>query len=255
MKSSVLRIAGLTVEACGVVFDKDGTLVDFHRVWGPRMERSANTLLEASGLGEDFLVHLYRTVGYEATTGNTLGQGPLATAPLQQLTVVVASALFQHGLAWDRACELANHCVVPAMTAAPTPEEIAPRGNVATALLKLIDAGCFVSVATTDNRAATEVMLRHLHIEDCFTSIHCGDDPGPVKPDTRVLDDIAQSQGVDLSQLIMVGDTVSDMVMARNAGVFLGVGITGGAGSDEELAAHADVLIKDISEIYPGAAA
>ena len=49
----------------------------------------------------------------------------------------------------------------------------------------------------------------------------------------------------------MVGDTVSDLAMARKAGVALSVGITGGAGSAEELAPHADVLIEDIGEIRP----
>ena len=50
----------------------------------------------------------------------------------------------------------------------------------------------------------------------------------------------------------MVGDTVSELAMARKAGAALCVGITGGAGSAEELQPHADVLIDDIGEIRPG---
>jgi len=41
------------------------------------------------------------------------------------------------------------------------------------------------------------------------------------------------------------------MVMSRRAGAGLSVGITGGAGTDDELAAHADVLIENISQIRP----
>jgi phosphoglycolate phosphatase len=94
-------------------------------------------------------------------------------------------------------------------------------------------------------------MLRHLGIQDCFNQVICGDDPGPVKPDPEVLFSIARTQKIPASQLIMVGDTVSDMVMSRRARAGLSVGITGGAGTDDELAAHADVLIDNISQIRP----
>ena len=49
----------------------------------------------------------------------------------------------------------------------------------------------------------------------------------------------------------MVGDTVSDLAMARKAGAALCVGVTGGAGSVAQLQPHADVLIEDIGQIRP----
>ena len=54
-----------------------------------------------------------------------------------------------------------------------------------------------------------------------------------------------------VADLIMVGDTVSDLAMARKAGAALCVGVTGGAGSVAQLQPHADVLIEDIGQIRP----
>jgi phosphoglycolate phosphatase-like HAD superfamily hydrolase len=251
MKQPRLLVANLEVPARCVVFDKDGTLIDFHAVWGPRLVRGGKALAAKTGLGDDFVNHLYRASGYDADAGRTLGQGPLATAPLHQFSVIVASVLFQHGLTWDQALALSKDHMGSAMTATPTAQEIIPRGAIGESLKRLVDAQIPAVIATTDNRLATEIMMHELRLEPLFADVRCGDDDGPVKPDIAVLNGIAYSQQLDVSELVMVGDTVSDLTMARRAGAALCVGITGGAGSPEELQPHADVLIGDISEIRP----
>ena len=105
--------------------------------------------------------------------------------------------------------------------------------------------------ATTDNRSATEAMIGTLGLAPFFAEIRCGDDTGPVKPDTAVLEGIAKGLQLRVADLIMVGDTVSDLAMARKAGAALCVGVTGGAGSVAQLQPHADVLIGDIGQIRP----
>jgi len=252
MNDTYIQVADIEVPARCVVFDKDGTLIDFHAVWGPRLVRGATELAVAADLEDDFLVHLYQASGYDLANGKTSGQGPLATAPLHQFTVIIASVLFQHGIIWDRALELSDEHMGTSMTAIPTAQEIIPRGTLAESLGRLGEAGIPAVIATTDNRQATEIMLNVLELEPFFADVRCGDDDGPVKPDVAVLNEIAHGLQLQVGDLIMVGDTVSDLAMARKAGAALCVGITGGAGSAEELQPHADVLIDDIGEIRPG---
>ena len=64
-------------------------------------------------------------------------------------------------------------------------------------------------------------MLNALEVELFFADIRCGDDEGPVKPDVSVLTEIADSLQLKVGDLIMVGDTVSDLAMARKAGAAL----------------------------------
>tara|TARA_B100000686_G_C16560327_1_gene847405 strand:- start:226 stop:993 length:768 start_codon:yes stop_codon:yes gene_type:complete len=251
MNDTCIQVADLKVPARCVVFDKDGTLIDFHAVWGPRVVRGARKLAVAADLEDDFLAHLYRAAGYDVENSRTLGQGPLATAPVHQFTVIVASVLFQYGIIWDRALELSHEHIGAAMTATPAPQEIIPRGALTKSLARLREADISAVIATTDNRHATKIMLKLLELEPFFVDVRCGDDDGPVKPDVAVLNQIAQSLQLKVADLVMVGDTVSDLSMARKAGAALCVGITGGAGSAEELQPHADVLIDDIDEIRP----
>ena len=82
--------------------------------------------------------------------------------------------------------------------------------------------------------------------------ILCADAPGtPSKPDSSVLDYISQQLVVRNDRTVMVGDTVSDLKMARKAGVALTVGIIGGADKTSELEPYADVLVSSIDELVP----
>ena len=251
MDNPVIKVADIEAPARCVVFDKDGTLIDFHAIWGPRLARGATALAEAADLGDKFLAHLYRAAGYDPDNGMTSGQGPLATAPLHQFTVIAASVVYQHGIIWDRALELSQNYIGEAMTAKPAAEEIIPKGPLIHSLQQLQDADIQTAIATTDNRSATESMIGRLGLATFFADIRCGDDAGPVKPDTAVLESIAMGLNLKVTDLIMVGDTVSDLAMARKAGAALCVGVTGGAGSVAQLQPHADVLIEDIGQIRP----
>ncbi len=251
MDNPVIKVADIEAPARCVVFDKDGTLVDFHTIWGPRLVRGATALAEAADLGDEFLAHLYRAAGYDPDNSMTSGQGPLATAPLHQFAVITASVVYQHGIIWDKALELSEDYIGEAMTAKPAAEEIIPKGAVTQSLQRLKDADIRTAIATTDNRSATEAMIGTLGLAPFFAEIRCGDDTGPVKPDTAVLEGIAKGLQLRVADLIMVGDTVSDLAMARKAGAALCVGVTGGAGSVAQLQPHADVLIGDIGQIRP----
>jgi len=52
----------------------------------------------------------------------------------------------------------------------------------------------------------------------------------------------------------MVGDSITDMSMARRAGVAYAVGVTSGALSAEMLALHADLVIPNVHaiQVVPG---
>jgi phosphoglycolate phosphatase-like HAD superfamily hydrolase len=50
-------------------------------------------------------------------------------------------------------------------------------------------------------------------------------------------------------EIVYVGDTVSDMIMARRAGAGLAVAVLGGAADESILAAEADVVISGLTAI------
>ena len=181
-----------------------------------------------------------------------MSQGPLATAPISELEIVVATILFQHQMSWEHAKYLASEHFGPVMSALPQPTEINPLGDVHTAIARLKSSGVQVAIATSDDRAPTEAALRELNLTQTVDLILCADDPGtPSKPDPQVLHYISQQLVVGIERTVMVGDTVSDLEMARQAGVALTVGITGGADKTVELESHADVLLSSVGGLVP----
>src|SRR5262245_7527399 len=84
-----------------LVFDKDGTLIDFHAMWGGWIAELARRL-EASA-GVRVAERLFETVGYDAATGHVAPGGPLAIATMAELRTIAAEVLRAAGLPAERA--------------------------------------------------------------------------------------------------------------------------------------------------------
>ena len=244
-----LRLRDCIIDANALVLDKDGTLIDFQKLWGSRMVSAAESMVSACQGNDDLRDHIFRTVGYSPERDQALGCGPLATAPIIQLETVAATVLHQAGIPWDDAVALAAEHLTNKMTMPPAADEISPRADLAPLLQVLRDAGIRLAVATTDNRLPAEKCLEALGIEKLIEQLLCGDDrAAPRKPDPAVLLRIAETFGTSVNQVIMVGDTVSDLKMAKAAGA-MAVAITGGAGGRSELEQQADIMIDSLEEI------
>jgi len=86
-----LSVGPLLFDAELVVFDKDGTLIDFEYAWG-RQTVAAVERLVAAVKGENRLRDdLYRSLGYDPQTHRTAGTGPLATASIENCVPLLPS--------------------------------------------------------------------------------------------------------------------------------------------------------------------
>lgn len=246
----LVDIAGREFDVDVVVFDKDGTLIDFHVMWGSRAVAAVGALLDELGRDDRLERALYGTLGYDPLSGETLGNGPLATVPLPKTDVVMTTVLYQHGLPWDDAESVIRERFAPVMAGDPTAAFVKPLGDIGASLKWLNAGGVLTALATTDNRGPTLRILDMLGISHHFDVIYCGDDENrPKKPSTRVLAEIAAHYDVAVDRLMMVGDTVSDLSMARAADAGASIGVSGGATGDSVLSEWSDALIASIEEI------
>jgi len=251
-----VQVGGLGFDVDVVVFDKDGTLIDFHAMWGRRAVVAVDAVLANLGsLGKNDPLQraLYQALGYDPVSGATDGNGPLAIVPLHKTDIVMSTVLYQHGLPWDEAERTIRDSFSPVMSAAPTSEFVRPLGDVRATLRRLADAGLQTVIATSDNRDITLKMLDMLDVRHHFDLIYCGDDAaGPKKPSPKLMLDIAAHYAVHPARLMMVGDTVSDLSMAHAAKIGARIGVSGGATPDSALTTWSDALIASIEEIVAG---
>lgn len=241
-------IAQRHFEVDAVIFDKDGTLVEFGEIWTPRTALWIDQLTSLVNL-PGVKLHLSNAVGYDSRRDAIVPDGPIAVASLGDIFAIAASVLFQNGIDWHEGYPLAARVAARTLALPPTPDEILPRGDVAATLRSLQAGGLRLGVATNDERSLTEVALRALEVSDLVSTMVCGDDAFLPKPDPEGLQWLASELGTTPERLAMVGDSGTDMLAGRNAGVAVCIGVTGGAGKHETLARTADVVVDDIGAI------
>jgi len=122
------------------------------------------------------------------------------------------------------------------------------------ALDALEAAGWLLAVATGKSRRGLVATLQRHDLEGRFLTLKTADD-GPGKPHPHMLLEAMAEAGVDANSTLMVGDTVFDIEMARNANA-RSIGVSWGYHDPDELrAAGAAGIIGEFGELAGLAAA
>jgi phosphoglycolate phosphatase len=246
---AVVSANGHLFDVSCIVFDKDGTLLDFDFTWGHKTATWIRALALAAPGYESQLEKISQAIGYDWKRQTVLADGPVAVTTALKLMTLAAGALYQQGLPWHEAEQLAAKTLRQTMGSPLQAAEIRPVGDVVGAFRRLKMGGLLLAVATGDNREPTRSTLSLLGIADDLAVVVCGDDPLPEKPDPAALFHIGDQTRISTSRMLMVGDSVNDMLTGRNANVAGCIGISGSSGDPEKLAAHADVVLPSIDQL------
>jgi phosphoglycolate phosphatase-like HAD superfamily hydrolase len=226
-----------------VVFDKDGTLIDFHAMWATWIEALANHLENASGHSCADLV--YQAVRYDRLRRRALPGGPLAIMPMRDLRDLVASAIAAAGVEPEAAKQLVDaHWFTPDPVASAT-----PLTDLARLFAHLKDCGIEIGIATSDDRSPTEATLAAFRVDSFVCECACADDAIKPKPAADMVLAICQRVGVLPAQTLVVGDSAAVLQMAMAAQVGLRVGVLSGVSSFTELSPYADCIIDSVAHL------
>ncbi len=240
-------------DASLVVFDKDGTLFDFHASWRPRFLEAADRLLTQFSNRTEIQAELFRTLGYNAADGRFGEDGPFAVATSEATVHAAATVLHQctrPTLPWYRCEQLVRGKFAPILAASG---DLSPVTELVPLFASLRESGVRVAVITSDDSGPTEATLAQFGLSSFVDYIGCGDSPGRHKPAPDPLLAAATRLDVSLAQTVVVGDSAADLLMARSAGAGLAVGVLTGVGSRETLGPLADLVLNSIGEIQAGA--
>ena len=226
-----------------VVFDKDGTLLDFHAMWGGWATELGRRLEGATR--RPVAGDVFATIGFDPTSGRVRPGSPLAVATMSEIREVVAAVIRR----WCPSVAAARQSVE---TAWFTPDPVAsavPIADVPALFAALADSGRRVAVATTDDRSPTDATLRALGVRELVAALACGDDGIGVKPDARMLLGLCETVQIPPDRTAMIGDTLADLRMARNAGAGLAIGVLSGIDDADTLRPAADLLLPSIAAL------
>ena len=223
-----------------VVFDKDGTIIEFGAMWSGWAVTLAAALRGAVGRSVDG--PLFAMLGYDAATGTVLPGGGLAATPMARLRERTRDVLIEAGVEVaeaDRALAMAWH--------APDPVGLArPLTDLAATFARLHATGRLVAVATSDDRDPTERTLSALGVADAIDGLVCADDGLAVKPAPDMVLRLCTYLDVAPERTAVVGDSPADLRMGRAAGAGLVVGVLTGVGGRADLEPEADAVIESV---------
>jgi phosphoglycolate phosphatase-like HAD superfamily hydrolase len=233
------------------VFDKDGTLMDFEQAWGQRIRDWIAFIVDKVGGNEALSEALFHMFGYDPKSHEVAVDGPILAASGETMKTLCAGVLYQEiGLPWHEGEKVAIESLWAAFGSPLTQEEIQPLGDVKGTIRSMRKSGIAIAVATADNRDITEHCLEMLGIRQDVDLLMCGDDPLPQKPDRGVLGHIASELKTEPGKILMVGDTINDLLTGRNANVAGCIGISpNGTNGAEVLAPYADAVLPTVAEI------
>ena len=249
---ALVRAGGESFDVDLVVFDKDGTMVDFDRLWTGKLRRAVELVVREAGLDTPAADRLLRLIGVDPATRKVVPESPLAVTTLPKLGVVCTVGLHQEGFAWHAAEVVSQGVFMPAIEAPPAAGDLATFGDLPCLFAALAGAGARIAILTSDDRLGTEACLPLLGLSAHVAAMVCGDDPLPSKPSPEGFLHLARQLGVAPSRALMVGDSVADMKAGRNAGAAGCVAVLSGTGDPAALAAVADVVLPDIGAITVG---
>jgi phosphonatase-like hydrolase len=112
-----------------------------------------------------------------------------------------------------------------------------PVDGAAQTLAWLRNRGIKLALNTGFDRDITDILLRALDWRDVADAVICGDDVAAGRPAPYMIFHAMEQTGIaDVRQVLNVGDTVSDLQAAFNAGVAVSIGVLSGAHTRAQLA-------------------
>lgn len=222
----------------GVLFDKDGTLVDFDRTWAGTMKAGA-----AAFAGDDAAaaVRLCEAVGWNEKAGTFAADAFFANNPNAAIARRWRELLGQTFVPSDAA--LIDTTFARAILA-----NVTALGDLKGTVGRLAGRGIALGVATNDSRASALEQLDALGVAHAFVFVTGYDGPSVPKPDPGAVRDFAAATGIPAEAIAVVGDSENDMKLARAGGAFA-VAVARDPVHRAALAALADIAVARIEDL------
>lgn len=219
-------MTGMTGPIRGVLFDKDGVLIDFEATWDPVNRRLAEAI---AGGDAALAARLLTAGGYD---GDSVRMRP-GTVLAAGTPPEVAAAWIDHLPAWEEAALTEE---VDRFFDAISPELAVPLIDLGGLFDRLKGRGLALGVATNDSEDGARRSLTRLGGFDRLDFLAGYDSGHGAKPAPGMAEAFCRRTGLAAEVIAVVGDNLHDLEMGRVAGAGLLIGVRSGTGDPAALA-------------------
>ena len=224
----------------GIVFDKDGTLLDFNRTWLPVYRYAAREFAEGDAVLEDLLLTQH---GYQPGFNRFIGGSLLAAGNNRQIAGAWAVQINKP----DRVENISSR--LQEIFHQQGALHATPVKHLAITLRQLKQSGKKLGVATADSHQGIINTLQSFDVLHEFDFLAGYDSGHGVKPEAGMVVSFCAQLGLDAETVVVVGDNLHDIEMGRNANAGLCIGVLTGTSTRDELESIADIVLDDISAL------
>lgn len=215
-----------------MLFDKDGTLLDFHATWGLALGEA----IEASARSEEDAMQAFRLLEFDVTERRVAMSSPFVAETSETVGRMLEAHLDLRTFATRLQSGSTNRVL-----AAPGADEL---------LNALSAVGVPCAVVTNDDQHIAELQMKALGWSERFGTVIGADsgfggkpDPGPVRAACRLLNAPEAASW-------MIGDSLFDMLAGRSAGCRTLL-VTNGEAVPDEATTIADLVVESLGELDP----
>ncbi len=223
----------------GLLFDKDGTLLDFRASWSRAFRdlcldlcdgdiKAAEAMLIAGGMNVETG---HCAAGSVFAAGNTFD---IVRCWFPDLSGGAAKAMVERIDRVFHANGVRYSVLLPGVRAV---------------LEQLAEAGYVMGVATSDGTAGTRAALAVLKVQSYLPHVFGYDSVPRPKPAPDMVLAFSAAAGVPVGEIAVIGDNAHDLEMARSAGAGAAVGVLSGNSEVGDLAPLADIVLGSVVEV------
>ncbi|MCM2291317.1 HAD family hydrolase [Allorhizobium sp. BGMRC 0089] len=222
----------------GILFDKDGTLIDYDLSWAP-VNRA---LALAAARGDAVLAdRLLSACGMDPVSGHVTPDSLLAAGTAAD----IAKGLIEAGSTVPLAALTRELDDIFAASV----EMSVPVTDLSALFSRLKAKGLKLGIASSDNERSIRALVQRFGLDDHVDFIAGYDSGHGSKPEPGMIIGFCAATGLAPTEVAMVGDNNHDLIMARNAGAGLAIGVLTGTGTKESLGRFSDHCLMSISQL------
>jgi phosphoglycolate phosphatase len=234
-----------------ILFDKDGTIFDYSRVWFSVLKNSVDIVFEKEGIGykqhiKDLIMEL---MGLDEH-GKTHSEGAIFshdkwTIFKNAMIFSWKAKMFPHTVA-----RISNDIMKCNDKYIGEKLESLDFRKQQELFKTLKEMGYIIGIITVDRTSSLEIFINDMGIKQYIDFTSTRDDHLPSKPNPKSFLTFCDQFSLDPEEVAFVGDTTTDMKFAKKANSGLKIAVEWGGYTKEELCNVSDVVYETLFGIY-----
>ena len=220
-----------------IIFDKDGTIIDLGNTWDEPTIHAMDVMMQLTDLSSEERTAFKRKMGVEAT--EIVANSIVAAGSIHEQSVFLSQVV---PLPVTEIEQKLEQLYYDAISASDVTLDVVAHVE---SILSELKEKYLLGLVTNDNRRITEATLNKTGLNKFFAYVASANDFKP-KPDPSALYDLKEKHGVDLNEMVYIGDSSIDMEYGKLTKAAIGLALDP---SHQKHLTQADYIIESFKEI------